>query len=87
MPNKIKPNFKRCFYCGKRLSRKNKSFDHKQPKSRGGHNTTANKVLACKDCNCLKGCLTVEEFRAAIAYRKNLLPKVEYKFYGEQNHQ
>lgn len=74
---------KKCYYCGKKLSRKNFSTDHKRPLSRGGSDKKGNKVFACQKCNCLKGCLLLEEFRAVVAYSKGLLPKIDYKFAGE----
>jgi len=42
---------KRCRYCGKKITFKNSTVDHIKPKSKGGSNTYANMVNACKTCN------------------------------------
>jgi 5-methylcytosine-specific restriction endonuclease McrA len=73
----------RCFFCDKQLSRQKKTRDHLIPKSRNGSNARHNIVDACRDCNNLKGCLTLEEFRVVIAYRFGLIDKPKFKFPGE----
>lgn len=73
-----------CFYCGKPLSRKKKTRDHMQPKSRNGSGANRNIVDACRTCNQLKGCLTLEEFRLVIAYQKGLIGRAEMLFPGER---
>jgi len=73
-----------CFYCGKTLSRKKKTRDHKQPKSRNGSGGTGNIVDACRKCNQLKGCLTLEEFRLVIAYQRGLVKPATMLFPGEE---
>ena len=50
-----------CQYCGKKLSRHNKTIDHVIPKSKGGQNTWENVVLCCRKCNRKKGDKTPEE--------------------------
>jgi 5-methylcytosine-specific restriction endonuclease McrA len=45
----------RCQYCGARPSRENLTIDHVVPRSRGGHTTWENVVLACSTCNARKG--------------------------------
>lgn len=81
---------KRCYYCGHKLSRKNKTIDHVIPLSKGGSDKTRNKVLACRTCNEEKGCLMPNEFRAILAFRaeskKNKLATVIFytPFYGEE---
>lgn len=72
-----------CFYCGKEISRKNKTADHVVPTSRGGSNSPRNKVDCCKPCNNLKGCLDLEEFRLVMAYRKGIIGKAKMLFPGE----
>src|SRR5574337_2121518 len=72
-----------CFYCDKLLSRQRKTRDHMQPRSRNGSNNPRNIVDACKPCNVLKGCLTLDEFRVVMAYRLGLLNAPDYKFPGE----
>lgn len=71
-----------CFYCGDQLSRRTQSIDHMVPLSRGGRNSYDNIVDACRECNTEKGCLTDEEFRAVLAYRRGLLT-VDMLFPGE----
>jgi 5-methylcytosine-specific restriction endonuclease McrA len=73
----------RCFYCDRQLSRTKKTRDHLTPKSRNGSSASHNIVDACRQCNCLKGQLTLEEFRVVIAYRFGLLSKPKFKFPGE----
>jgi len=53
-----------------------------KPLAKSGSNGLHNKVPACKICNTEKGCLSINEYRAAVAYRKGLI-KVEMRFYGE----
>jgi 5-methylcytosine-specific restriction endonuclease McrA len=77
----------RCFYCDRPLSRTKKTRDHLQPKSRNGSNQPRNIVDACRQCNCLKGQLTLEEFRVVIAYRFGLVEKPKFLFPGEQRRQ
>jgi 5-methylcytosine-specific restriction endonuclease McrA len=72
-----------CFYCGDLISRKKKTKDHVIPKSRQGSNKPENLVDACKPCNCLKGCLTLEEFRLVVAFRKGLIRAAKMRFPGE----
>lgn len=52
----------RCSYCGKELSDKTATLDHKLPLSRGGSNGRANLVLSCQKCNSHKGSMTMSEF-------------------------
>jgi 5-methylcytosine-specific restriction endonuclease McrA len=73
----------RCFYCDKQLSRQKKTRDHMQPRSRNGSNAPRNIVDACRDCNSLKGCLTLEEFRVVIAFRFGIIKKPKFRFPGE----
>ena len=47
-----------CQICGDRFPRKLLSIDHVIPSSKGGENTTTNKLIACKRCNCKKSNLT-----------------------------
>jgi 5-methylcytosine-specific restriction endonuclease McrA len=72
-----------CFYCDRVLSRKKRTKDHMQPRSRNGSNSLRNIVDACRTCNCLKGCLSVNEFRVVMAYRLGLIKDTPYEFPGE----
>jgi 5-methylcytosine-specific restriction endonuclease McrA len=77
-------HIRHCFYCGKALSRRRATKDHVIPRSKGGSNAQKNIVDACRKCNSEKGCLTIEEFRVVMAFRKGHLkaPKT-FKFPGE----
>jgi hypothetical protein len=44
----------RCFYCKRALCYRQATTDHFIPRSKGGANSTANRVLACTDCNTAK---------------------------------
>ena len=44
-----------CQYCGRRRSPEELSIDHVVPRARGGRSSWENCVLACLDCNLLKG--------------------------------
>jgi len=72
-----------CFYCGRQLSRTKKTRDHLTPKSRNGSNKPHNIVHACRQCNNLKGCLTLEEFRVVMAFRAGMVKNLEFLFPGE----
>lgn len=59
-----------CGYCQRGVQWDQISLDHRQPISRGGSLWEAeNLILACKDCNMLKGSLTEEEFRFLVGDR------------------
>lgn len=61
----------RCFYCARPICQNSLdpdaelTKDHMDPISRGGTDFIWNIVPACFACNCLKGNMTVDEFRAA----------------------
>ncbi len=50
-----------CQYCGARLSLLTGTRDHVQPRSRGGPDTLANVVAACRSCNARKDARTPQE--------------------------
>lgn len=52
----IRRNRRECFFCGRVLSRENKTLtiDHIVPQSRGGRSTPNNIVACCANCNCHK---------------------------------
>lgn len=65
-----------CRYCGVRTTDPREAYrsdgthattDHVLPRSRGGGNPD-NRVIACRDCNALKGDLTLEEFEEAVIF-------------------
>lgn len=51
-----------CEYCFIPLNKKNRSLDHKHPKSRGGGTTMSNMAACCLPCNRKKGNMTWEEW-------------------------
>lgn len=59
----------RCAYCGTKLTKKNRSLDHKIPLLRGGTNDITNLVPSCLRCNQRKHLQTAEEFKKSIALR------------------
>src|SRR5579871_2983373 len=52
----------RCFYCGTKLTKRNRSLDHKIPLVRGGTNEISNLVPSCLRCNQRKNRKTAEEY-------------------------
>jgi CRISPR/Cas system Type II protein with McrA/HNH and RuvC-like nuclease domain len=72
-------NFKRsnpsiCYYCGRHLTKKEKTVDHKIPLSREGRTWYSNLCIACSHCNVEKGDMTDYEY---IEYLSN--KNKEYK--------
>lgn len=61
----------KCYYCGEKLTAKNRSIDHLYPRDLGGVSITNNLVPACKMCNSKKGNMTEKEFRAYLAVLEN----------------
>ena len=52
-----------CQYCGERKETSQLTFDHVQPKCRGGRTSWDNIVIACRSCNSRKGGRTPKEAR------------------------
>ena len=50
-----------CFYCGKKLTTNNATYDHIIPICKGGKTTESNIVRCCNKCNNIKGGYTVSE--------------------------
>lgn len=46
---------RKCFYCGRPLTEKQATRDHLFPRALG-RDLALNKVMACRKCNCKKGC-------------------------------
>lgn len=82
----MKSEKRRCWYCGKKITAKNYSIDHRIPKARGGNDSKYNRVVACIPCNQDKGSLMIGEYRAVIAYRKGLVKRLDrmVQFHGEK---
>ena len=55
-------NLSVCAYCLRELDVHSRTVDHLYPKSRGGKLSNNNKVVACGECNKLKGNMSVKEF-------------------------
>ncbi len=51
-----------CHYCEKQKPLDKLTFDHKNPKSKGGSLGEENIVLACRPCNTMKADMSYEEF-------------------------
>jgi 5-methylcytosine-specific restriction endonuclease McrA len=56
-----------CVWCGRELWRRDLTLEHVVPRSRGGHLTEENALLACRSCNRRRGS------RPADAYVRDLL--------------
>lgn len=93
-----------CFFCGKKLEQfkasngagkigitvpeNTRTKDHLHPRFNGGTDHPSNLVWACPSCNREKGNLSVEEYRAAMAYRHGLFWMEQHKrfsFWGERS--
>lgn len=55
-----------CQYCGAVLTRREATFDHVVPRSRGGDVSWTNIVIACRPCNQRKGNRTPVEARMSL---------------------
>lgn len=69
----------RCVICGKPVSFKRMTIDHKVPLSAGGTNQIENLQLACLSCNQMKGRMNMEEFWESVrhVYRRYRWLKVK----------
>ena len=56
-----------CVWCGRELWRRDLTLEHVVPRSRGGHATAENALVACRTCNRRRGS------RPADAYVRDLL--------------
>jgi 5-methylcytosine-specific restriction endonuclease McrA len=52
----------RCVWCGRELWRRDLTLDHVVPRSRGGHMTPENALLACRPCNRRRGSKPVDAY-------------------------
>lgn len=57
-----------CAYCGGLFTSRELSREHIVPKGQGGKDTWMNVVTACKHCNSIKGCRTLEQSRMSLLY-------------------
>jgi hypothetical protein len=51
-----------CVWCGRELWRRDLTLDHVVPRSRGGHMTQENALLACRSCNRRRGARPVDAY-------------------------
>lgn len=77
---------KKCFYCGEPIKWEDFTIDHVKPRSNGGKNRKANYVCSCRDCNNIKGNMSVEQFEEFInnlhvVMRNNQLLRVFLKHF------
>jgi 5-methylcytosine-specific restriction endonuclease McrA len=56
-----------CVWCGRELWRRDLTLEHVVPRSRGGHMTAENALVACRACNRRRGSRPVD------AYARDLL--------------
>ena len=52
----------RCVWCGRELWRRDLTLEHVVPRSRGGHTTPENALLACRACNRRRGSRPVDAY-------------------------
>jgi len=76
----------RCIYCGKELTNKKATLEHKQPLSRSGTNDKENLAIACRSCNSGKRDKTEAEYREWLDARKfaNAIKDLKTKLYSGQ---
>jgi 5-methylcytosine-specific restriction endonuclease McrA len=51
-----------CVWCGRELWRRDLTLDHVVPRSRGGHMTPENALVACRSCNRRRGSRPVDAY-------------------------
>jgi hypothetical protein len=51
-----------CVWCGRELWRRDLTLEHVVPRSRGGHMTAENAVVACRTCNRRRGSRPVDAY-------------------------
>jgi 5-methylcytosine-specific restriction endonuclease McrA len=51
-----------CVWCGRELWRRDLTLEHVVPRSRGGHATPENAVVACRSCNRRRGSKPVDAY-------------------------
>jgi 5-methylcytosine-specific restriction endonuclease McrA len=51
-----------CIWCGRELWRRDLTREHVVPRSRGGHMTAENAVVACRSCNKRRGSRPVDAY-------------------------
>jgi 5-methylcytosine-specific restriction endonuclease McrA len=51
-----------CVWCGRELWRRDLTLEHVVPRSRGGHATNENVLVACRSCNRRRGSRPVDAY-------------------------
>ena len=51
-----------CVWCGRELWRRDLTLEHVVPRSRGGHATSENALVACRSCNRRRGSRPVDAY-------------------------
>ena len=51
-----------CVWCGRELWRRDLTLEHVVPRSRGGHATPENALVACRSCNRRRGSRPVDAY-------------------------
>jgi hypothetical protein len=51
-----------CVWCGRELWRRDLTLEHVVPRSRGGHMTEENALVACRACNRRRGSRPVDSY-------------------------
>ena len=68
-----------CWYCGIGIHAGNRTMDHVIPRASNGDDTEENLVPCCRDCNRLKGNLTIEQFRKRIRWKLAGVPEFNHE--------
>lgn len=79
----IKMKGNTCWYCGRRMKKKEITMDHLYPQYLGGPTIPNNLVPACFECNNDKGILTEEQYRKLISVPKNKREEMKNKLVAE----
>lgn len=65
-----------CAYCGCKLRKREATIDHIIPVSKGGTNNPGNYILACSECNSVKGnSIIPPRIECLKAYHKQYISK------------
>jgi hypothetical protein len=56
-----------CVWCGRELWRRDLTLEHVVPRSRGGHMTPENALVACRPCNERRGSRPVDAYVRELA--------------------
>lgn len=79
----IKMKGNTCWYCGRRMKKKEITMDHLYPQYLGGPTIPNNLVPACFECNNDKGILTEKQYRKLISAPRNKREEMKNKLLTE----